>query len=438
MRRILVVSMPFRIGVGGFIRSWHVLPRLSRHLAEDGYEVELWIPANAIRTVLMLHIKQHQENIGRDIFDELPDLILNEISYLERQSKYSFNVNEKVLRKNLEFNLSALKSEVGLIEVYSLSRLLFVERLRPALTYIFEKKFVDDVKHLIETPQYIYSMHETPDAVTVLLNLGKKSTKTVVLLQSDLGKDMLGKSFNLTLFRGLSRKTSLRGLLSVSPAPIIETPELYKLCSNVRILVPSLAIDDIVLKYVENHTNVGKKRNAVIYFGRISREKGIFDLLKAWSIIEHKSDALLYITGAFEDRKTELEFRKLVSKYKLRNTIYLGYLDRNNKLFNVVSRCSILAYPSYRDSFSLTVLEALFMQLKVVSYDIPAIRYIYRASSNIKLVPLGNIERFAQAILKVLEEEFVLDAGTLKIMNMYSSWERVAAEEYKNLRNLFS
>ncbi|MEM5821835.1 MAG: glycosyltransferase [Ignisphaera sp.] len=433
-KRLLVISMPFKLGIGGFLRSYNVVPRLTRLLTESGYELELYIPANAIRAFVSFLMSIKTENTSRerrDILDELLALAIHEVYEVQRSSRYAFAINEKLLEANVEYNRKSILEEFTLKPPLSL--MLYREELRPFYIHFFEKKFTNMAKQFIKTPSFAYSMHETADAITALTLLSSKKTKTAALLQLDLGKKTIHRTFNLNLFKNLSKKTILRGILSVSPAPIMETPELRALCNNMRVLIPGVAVELELL----NGVSRSKRDNVVIYYGRISREKGTFDLLKAWSIVEKEVDAYLYLAGGFEDYKTKIKFSETIKKYNFKTVKYLGYLDRD-KLFKIVSVASVLAYPSYRDSFSLTVLESLFMGLRVVAYEIPALIFLYRQNPNVELIPLGDYKKLASAIISNLNKRFEKDETTKKLLEKYSSWEKVAIEEYSKLSEVLN
>ncbi|MEM3986928.1 MAG: glycosyltransferase [Candidatus Methanomethylicia archaeon] len=434
-RKILIISMPFRLGIGGFLRSYNVLPRLTKLLAENDYELELYVPTNAIRTFASFLMSMRLSDTSKEreeILDELLTLAVNEVYEVQRLSKYTFAINEKILEENIEYNRQIFLKES---KWKSSFHILYAEELRPVFIHFLEKRFANMVRHLIKNPSYAYSMHETADAITALTFLSSKETKTAVLLQLDLGKKTIHRTFNLNLFKKLFRKTKLCGILSVSPAPIIETPQLFTLCKNLEILNPGVAVEPVQLF---KKAPSSKRTNAVIYYGRISREKGIFDLLRAWSIIEKKIDANLYIAGRFEDYRTCAKFYEDIKKYNLKTVKYLGYFSDRDKLFKIVSSASVLAYPSYRDSFSLTVLESLFMGLRVVAYEIPALSFLYRYSSNVELVPVGDFKRLAMAIISNIEKPFNKDKITIELLNRHSSWEKVAMEEYRKMSKILN
>jgi len=427
--------MPFRIGIGGFLRSYYVLPRLTKILVDNDYEVKLYIPANALRTYMLYHLPleaKHDSNMHfnpRNLVDKISESILDEISELEKKSRYTFVIEEKFIERNIEYNKGFLLRELSQKSVNKLYDAIF-SKLRPLLIHAYERRFAEEVRHFFKDHIYGYSMHETPDAVIALATLSSKHVKTTVLLQLDLGKKFLEKTVNIRAFKELNRRTRLAGILSVSPAPVIETPEIFSLTKKVRILIPGVALREDIPREA-----MAKEPNSVIYYGRLSVEKGVLDLLKSWSVVEKSTDAKLYIAGRFDAYKTRTMFKKVIEKHRLKRVTYLGYLDRE-RLVKTVSRSSLLAYPSYRDSFSMVVLESLAMGLRIIAYDIPAIRYIYQGSRNVELVPTGNFQLLAQKIIENLKKNFERDDTTTKILSLYSSWEKVALEEYNHLNEM--
>ena len=68
-----------------------------------------------------------------------------------------------------------------------------------------------------------------------------------------------------------------------------------------------------------------------------------------------------------ENREILATINKYIAKY--RNVRYLGYLPPE-KLYREVARHHVLIYPSCRDAFTLTVLEALALGLGIVAYNV--------------------------------------------------------------------
>jgi glycosyltransferase involved in cell wall biosynthesis len=429
--------MPFDIGIGGFRRSYNVLPLLAKRLSEE-FEVEVYIPANAIRTAIKFYLEQLSENatlIKRDLVEEASQKALNDINDLLKRSNYSFTFNEKVFIEALKINkqviLHELKNSLMKSVLWS-----FMECFRPTAVEVFERNFCDRVKKYFAsyTWDVIYSMHETPDALRTAIYLGDKRSYSIVLLQLDTGSNLPEKLVSIQLFRELVRKTTLKGILTVSPQPILESPHILRFINldnmKIKILFPACAIHEHIFKYS------GSEKNpyTAIYFGRISVEKGMLDLLRAWGyVMEKVHDAKLSIVGRFDKEYDKKRFFKMLRGSKVKNISYLGYVPQD-KLFDITSRHSLLIYPSYRDSFSLVVLEALAMGLNVIAYDIPALRYLYSCSSLVKLVPKGNYTLLAKVLVKTLKEPpKKIDSYTKMLLKAHSSWESVVNEEYNKV-----
>jgi len=434
MKRILVISMPFKIGVGGFIRSYNVLPLLAKKLSEE-FEVELYIPVNAIRAAIKFYTSSIQAgskditNIN-DILSSAVEKVLQDIEQLEKHSKHSFIINERVLRRSIDVNYEAFLR-------YTESSQLFPEYTRPVLAHIFVKRFCENVKKYYAVYEHMYSMHEAPDAITSMMCLADRSTKSAVLLQSGLGINPLEKIFNTWLYNQLTKEIDMKGLLAVSPAPLFESPHLLNIVnpSRIKILVPGNAIEKDLLEYCKTP----KEPNTLVYYGRLSREKGLFDIVKAWAIVERKTSAKLLLIGRFEHESAKQKFVTLLKKYRIENIRYIGFISDRARLFNIVSKAGILLYPSYRDSFSLTVLESLALGLLVVAYDIPALRYLYGKSKSVKLVPLGNYRELALKVLESIEKHCVAsDRYTENLIRLHMSWNAVAEEERRKLIALLS
>jgi glycosyltransferase involved in cell wall biosynthesis len=89
----------------------------------------------------------------------------------------------------------------------------------------------------------------------------------------------------------------------------------------------------------------------------------------------------------------------------------------------------VLIYPSYRDAFPFTVLEALALGLGVVAYDIPAIRYIYTRSNMVHVVKKGDIVSLVEGVIQWFNRDVEPDDYTKTLITLHSSWRKVAYKE---------
>ena len=72
-----------------------------------------------------------------------------------------------------------------------------------------------------------------------------------------------------------------------------------------------------------------------------------------------------------------------------------------------------MVYPSYMDTFAISVLEALSTGTPVIAYGIPAIKINYRTNAVVK-AQIGNIDDLVEK--------------TLKLLSNKQSWEKLSKE----------
>jgi glycosyltransferase involved in cell wall biosynthesis len=76
-----------------------------------------------------------------------------------------------------------------------------------------------------------------------------------------------------------------------------------------------------------------------------------------------------------------------------------------DELPKLLSDSTVGAFPSYADGFGLAVLEQLAAGISPVAYDVPGPRSILQEHLPELLVPAGDVEKFAAAIIRVLQSD---------------------------------
>ena len=115
-------------------------------------------------------------------------------------------------------------------------------------------------------------------------------------------------------------------------------------------------VDIVKFKYdkkkrikLRKHFLISKNTFVFLYLGRIHKDKGIIELIKAFKIIQKYYDVLLVFVGPLEDNKLKDLFEKN------NKILYFGY---TNKSENWLQLADILCLPSYREGFGSTIIEA--------------------------------------------------------------------------------
>jgi glycosyltransferase involved in cell wall biosynthesis len=152
----------------------------------------------------------------------------------------------------------------------------------------------------------------------------------------------------------------------------------------------------------EASPNNKKKIYDACFLARLHPSKGIFDLIKAWKYVcEHKKDAKLAIAGSgsieiFNELKSIVKSLGLES-----NVSILGFLSEEDK-YKLLSSSKLYVLPSYEEGIPITFYEAMYCGLPVVTYYLPTYGEI---RSYIVSVPLGDVKKLAEEIIRLLGDE---------------------------------
>lgn len=129
--------------------------------------------------------------------------------------------------------------------------------------------------------------------------------------------------------------------------------------------------------------------NAFLFVGRLSEEKGVLILLKAFKSTNH----VLRIAG---DGPLKSEVEKICSQYK--NIIYLGKLDKEFVL-KELNECTALVFPSiWYEGMPMTLLESLSIGKSVIASNFGAMASVIQNGNNGILFEVGNVEKLKEKL----------------------------------------
>jgi glycosyltransferase involved in cell wall biosynthesis len=130
----------------------------------------------------------------------------------------------------------------------------------------------------------------------------------------------------------------------------------------------------------------------VLYFGRLSAEKGVPDLVRAMKTVP---DIQLQIAG---DGPQRPELEELVRKLRLDNVAFLGALDRP-QLESAIARSRFTVFPSRAyETLGKCVLESYALGRAVIASDLGSRREIVRENETGLLYRAGDVDQLAGAI----------------------------------------
>ena len=179
-------------------------------------------------------------------------------------------------------------------------------------------------------------------------------------------------------------------------------------------------IPNAAIHVSKNYSEVKNKR--VIAVGRLDYQKGFDRLIQAWKLVQH--------TGRFSDWKLDIfgqgEWREMlqqmIDKQGLQNTVKIN--PPTNAILNEYVHSSLLVMSSNYEGFGMVLVEAMSCGVPVISFDCKCgPKDIIQPGINGVLVPNGDIQALADAMMKVMEDEAyrkMLSLNARKVVDTYS------------------
>ncbi|RGQ75478.1 glycosyltransferase family 4 protein [Phocaeicola plebeius] len=179
-------------------------------------------------------------------------------------------------------------------------------------------------------------------------------------------------------------------------------------------------IPNAAIHVSKNYSEVKNKR--VIAVGRLDYQKGFDRLIQAWKLVQH--------TGRFSDWKLDIfgqgEWREMlqqmIDKQGLQNTVKIN--PPTNAILNEYVHSSLLVMSSNYEGFGMVLVEAMSCGVPVISFDCKCgPKDIIQPGINGLLVPNGDIQALADAMMKVMEDEAyrkMLSLNARKVVDTYS------------------
>jgi glycosyltransferase involved in cell wall biosynthesis len=137
----------------------------------------------------------------------------------------------------------------------------------------------------------------------------------------------------------------------------------------------------------------------LLYFGRLSAEKGVGDLLHA---VRRLPGLGLVIAG---DGPQRAELQALAATLDLTNVEFVGHL-RGAELESLIARSRFTVLPSHAyETLGKSILESYARARAVVASDLGSRRELVHEGETGLLYPVGNVERLCHAIRLLCEPE---------------------------------
>ncbi len=175
-----------------------------------------------------------------------------------------------------------------------------------------------------------------------------------------------------------------------------------------------------------------KSDNAnLLFVGRLSPEKGLSVLFKAFDIVQKKIDANLTIIG---DGPLKIKCKMKAKSDK--NVMFMGRVDENS-LVNAYSSSTLLVFPSlWQEAFGLVLTEAMACCTPPVAFDVGAVPEVidnnyngfmsygrdpYSLSEKLLDCMDSNLKKIGRNGRKTVLKKFTLKKAAKETMSVYES-----------------
>ena len=143
------------------------------------------------------------------------------------------------------------------------------------------------------------------------------------------------------------------------------------------------------------------------FVGRLVGEKGVWELLDALAMLAPTRPALrLLVVGdtleSDRDRRTGNSLPHTIKTYGLQERIVFAGFQKDTSPYYALM--SLFVLPSHREGMPRTILEAMAAGLPVIATNIRGCREEVIPEETGLLVPVGDAERLARAIERVLDD----------------------------------
>ncbi|MET4581594.1 glycosyltransferase involved in cell wall biosynthesis [Conyzicola nivalis] len=139
--------------------------------------------------------------------------------------------------------------------------------------------------------------------------------------------------------------------------------------------------------------------NLIVFVGRITSEKQLDKLIRAFAQLDPALDAKLELVGGGEQ---EGSLKALASQLGVRDRVtFTGYAEEDY-LRHALTRATVFAMPSIAELQSIATMEAMASGLPIVAANAMALPHLVHDGENGFLFEPGNVEEFAARLTDVL------------------------------------
>lgn len=168
-------------------------------------------------------------------------------------------------------------------------------------------------------------------------------------------------------------------------------------------MIPStqIVVSGAGINIYKKRRNLPRKRNQIVYVGRMNITKGVFDLIEIFSLVHQYNNKLNLVLAGGTSESDLNRLNGLINQFDLQGNIkYLGFVSDEEK-YRILSESKVTVLPSKEEGFGIVIMESIAVGTPVVCYDIPALRVVFSKYKSVSLVKSFDKSSFADTILRI-------------------------------------
>lgn len=173
----------------------------------------------------------------------------------------------------------------------------------------------------------------------------------------------------------------------------------------------------------------------IIAVGRLDYQKGFDRLIEAWALIQKHKKYKDWNLDIFGQGEWHDMLQQMIERHGLQDNTHINRPTRD--IGTEYAKSSLLVMSSNYEGFPMVMIEAMACGLPVVSFDFKCgPKDIIKDSINGLLVPNGNIDALAQAMIKIMDNDTYrkeLSLNARQVVSTYS--EDTVMEKWVKLFN---
>jgi glycogen synthase len=251
-------------------------------------------------------------------------------------------------------------------------------------------------------------------------------------------REQLGSGYELSSWMEKEGLEACDGIVAVSQEMKRDILKCYDIPSS-RVSVIHNGVDPDKYRPRDGTPSLAKfgiRKPFVFFVGRLSRQKGVFDLLDAMEYVP-KETTLVLATGKPDTPGIEEELKRAVAG--MENLVWIPQMLEDPDLVGLYNEAAVFACPSIYEPFGIINLEAMACETPVVATRVGGIKEVVVDRETGLFVPPGDPLRLGRAIARVLEDPALAvrmgKKGRRRVLK-YFTWDRIAERTVRLYRSL--